>query len=482
MPITPSTATQIPLSGRPAQQGQVSTTQSTTNAGGTNSVIQTDSNVTVQAPYSGSVANGVRTTTSLSLTLEKALATGLRYNLGYISDAQAVEQSDGLRRVARSTLLPNLNTTVTEDVQRLNLRSTIGSTNSNFPLTSQFNYFDARAVRLAQTVMDFVKIQNLRSANQTLQASLLSSKNSRDLIVLAVGGAYLQLIATKARIDATAAQIEASRAVYQQAADRLAAGLNTRVDALRSQVQLQTEQQRLRSLQAEFETQKLALARIIGLPRGQQFSVMDEYRYSAMTGYTVEEALEKAYAARADLQAAAASVRAAEFTVKAAHAEHLPTLTLNADWGVSGLRPTASAHSVYSVYGTLNIPLYLGGRVKGDVQQASAALQQRRAEMEDVRGQIDQDVRQAFINLNAAADQVGVAKSNVDLSHETLAQSRDRFTAGLADTVELVQAEQTRVQADNDYITAVFEHNLAKVSLARAMGRAEQNLPQLLKR
>ena len=146
------------------------------------------------------------------------------------------------------------------------------------------------------------------------------------------------------------------------------------------------------------------------------------------------------------------------------------------------MTPSNHATGVFEVAGTVTIPLYEGGRIHGDVQQAQAAVQQRKAEFENARGQVDQDVRQAFINLNSAADQVTVAQSNVGLSHDSLQQSRDRFAAGVADTVELVQAEQTVVQADNDYITAVFEHNLAKISLARAMGNAEQTLPQLLRK
>ena len=100
----------------------------------------------------------------------------------------------------------------------------------------------------------------------------------------------------------------------------------------------------------------------------------------------------------------------------------------------------------------------------------------------DLVGQVDQDVRQAFIDLDAAADQIAVAESNRGLAHQSLQQSTDRFIAGVADTVEVVQAEQAVVQADDDLITADFEHNLGKVSLARAMGNAEQTLPQLLRK
>ena len=477
----PSSVVQIPLSGRAAQTGSVSVTQSTTNTGGGNSVNVIDSSVSATAPFNGSVPQGQVNPNEIQLTLEDALSLGLRFNLGAISQAQAVLQAKGQRLVARSGLLPNVNAAVSEEFEKLNLR-TQGVESSTFPVTAEFNFFDARAARLNQTIFDLVKIENLHSASDTLRASLNSARNARDLIVLAVAGSYVQLIATQARISAAKAQVETSRAIYQQAADRFAAGLNARLDATRSKVQLQTEEQRLRSLQADLETQKLRLARILGFPLGQRFTVINQYPFTPLTGFTEEAALNQAMESRSDLQSSAAGIEAAEHALKGARAERLPNLAVAGDFGAAGLRPTKDATSVYTASGTLTIPLFEGGRIHGDILQATAALQQRKAEYEDTRGQVDQDVRQAFINLNSAADQVDVANSNVDLAHETLDQSRDRFTQGVADTVELVQGEQAVVQADEDYITAVYEHNLAKVSLARAMGNAEQTLPQLLRK
>jgi outer membrane protein TolC len=477
----PSSVVQLPLSGRAAQTGSVSVTQSTTNTGGGNSVNVIDSSVSATAPFNGSVPQGHVNPNEIQLTLEDALSLGLRFNLGAISQAQAVLQAKGQRLVARSGLLPNVNAAVSEEFEKLNLR-TQGVESSTFPVTAEFNFFDARAARLNQTIFDLVKIENLHSASDTLRASLNSARNARDLIVLAVAGSYVQLIATQARISAAKAQVETSRAIYQQAADRFAAGLNARLDATRSKVQLQTEEQRLRSLQADLETQKLRLARILGFPLGQRFTVINQYPYTPLTGFTEETALKQAMESRSDLQSSAAGIEAAEHALKGARAERLPNLAVAGDFGAAGLRPTKDATSVYTASGTLTIPLFEGGRIHGDILQATAALQQRKAEYEDTRGQVDQDVRQAFINLNSAADQVDVARSNVDLAHETLDQSRDRFTQGVADTVELVQGEQAVVQADEDYITAVYEHNLAKVSLARAMGNAEQTLLQLLRK
>jgi outer membrane protein TolC len=472
----PSQATQLPLSGKQPGVGTVILTQRTTQSTGT-SVNVIDSSVTVQNPYSGSVP-GKTTDGNLLLTLNDALRMGLRENLGALSQSAAEQQARGLRSVARSELMPHVNIGIGEEFERINLR-TQGVEVSTFPESVQFNFFDARA-RLNQSVLDLVKIRNLHSASENLAARMLTARDARDLIVMAVAGSYLQMITTQSRVDAAKAQVVSSQAIFKQAQDRLDAGLATRVDVTRSQVQLQTEQERQRSLQADLDTQKLRFARIIGLALGQHFSVADSFRFDPATGFTEESALQKAFQNRSDLRAAQASLRAAEASVKAAHAEYLPSLSLTGDFGASGITPTHEATGVYSATGTLSIPVYEGGRIHGDIEQASAAVRQRKAEYEDLRGQVDQDVRQSFIDLNSAADQVEVAKSNVELAHQTLTQSRDRFVAGITDTVEVVQSEQTVVQADDDYITAVYEHNLAKVSLARAMGNAEQSLPTLL--
>ncbi len=478
----PTSATPVPLSGQSAASGgAVAVTQGTTNAGGGNTVNSIQSTVTVMTPYNGSAAEGKATAETLALTLDDALKRGLRLNLGALEQSAAVQGAQGQRAIAKSTLLPNLNMAISEVFERENLR-TLGVSLKGIPEAVKFNYIDARAARLNQSVFDLVRIDNLHSASENLRASMLNARNSRDLIVLAVGGSYLQLISTQSRITAAQAQVESSKAIYQQAADRFAAGLAARVDAERAQVQLGTEQQRLRSLQADRDTQMLRLARIIGLPAGQRFSTADDYRYAPLPEMTLDSSLQRAFQTRTDLQAAEAGVRAAELGLKAAHAERIPELAVTADFGGAGVTPSRHSTGVYQVAGTLTVPLYEGGRIHGEIQEAEATVRQRKSELGDLRGQVDQDVREAFISLNSASDQVGVAKSNVDLSHDSLEQSRDRFNAGVADTVELVQAEQAVVQADNDYITAVFEHSLAKVSLARAMGNAEATLPQLLRK
>jgi outer membrane protein TolC len=478
---TTTSGSQLPLSGRTGQTGNVTTNQSTVNSGGANSVNLINSTVNVQGPYTGSVQNGKASATPVSLTLAEAIRQGLAYNLGSVSSAQGIRQAQGQRYEALNALLPQINGVLREDVQQTDLAAL--GLKFNFPgvpkIVGPYNYFDLRAT-LNQTLADLVKIRNLRVARENVKTSELTAKDARDLIVMAVGGSYLQVGASAARVNVARAEVETAEAVYKQASDRNIAGLNAKIDATRSRVELQTEQQRLRSLQADYEKQKLTLARIIGMPLAQEFSLADDFPFQSLEGLTQEQALDKAFANRADLQAAQSQVRAAEMARKAVLAERYPTAGISTDYGVIGENP-AQSHGTFTFSGSVNFPIFQGTRVKGDLLQADAALQQRKAELEDLRGRVDYDIRNAYIDLRSAADQITVAKSNVDLAQEALTQARDRFAAGVADTVEVTQAQESVATANNDYINAVYSHNLAKVTLARAIGQAEQSVQQFLK-
>jgi outer membrane protein TolC len=245
-------------------------------------------------------------------------------------------------------------------------------------------------------------------------------------------------------------------------------------------VELQTQEQRLSSLEADLRKQKIALARLIGLPQDRELVLSSPLTAEQSVPPNAGELIERALAHRADLQASEAQVRAAERALSAAHAERLPSLSLNGDYGVIGPDPV-STHGVFAVTGSLNIPVWQGGRAKGDIQQAEATLHQRQAELADQRGRVEQDVRTALVELQTAAGQVKLAESNRQYANETLSQARDRFNAGVATTVEVVQAQEQVASAEGDYISSLFSLDLAKISLARAMGEAENSFADLLK-
>jgi outer membrane protein TolC len=294
-----------------------------------------------------------------------------------------------------------------------------------------------------------------------------------------VGNGYLQVIESDSRIQAQEAQVRNARALYDQAVDEVQAGTAPRIEATRTEVQLHTEEYNLSIARNNFEVAKLALGRAIGLPLGQQFEVSDPVPYSDINPPSVDDALTIAYKSRSDFRAALDSEKSAAQTLSATRDERYPVVAVNGDYGDTG--PTLGhSHGDFTFQAGISVPIFTGGRIKGEVTQAQAELQQRKAEAENVRGQVDYDVRAAFLNLNAAKEQVAVAKQNVDLANETLARSKDRFTSGVTDSVEVVQAEQSLASANDQYITSLYDHNLAKLSLARALGVARTNYEQYL--
>lgn len=478
-----SHALPLPLSGRTGASGSVATVQNSL-PGGAQTVNTITSTVQVQGAYQGSTLSAEAPGAALELSLADAIRRGLQYNLGTVGFQNSIRQAHGQRWVELANLLPQVSADTFVTEQQNNLAAF--GFNFSFPgfriptVVGPFHYFDLRA-HVTQSVANLTDRRNFRASEQVLRATELSAQDARDLVVLAVTGGYLSILSAAARIDSARAQVVTAQATYQQAVDRHNAGVTARIDVTRSQVELQVQQQRLTSLETDFAKQKIQLGRVIGLPPGQDFSLTDPLIYRALADLTLDQALMRAATNRADLKAAQAQVQAAELVRKAATAERYPTADFAADYGAIGTSPVNS-HGTFSVTGTVRFPIWQGGRVRGDVEQADAALQQRRAEYEDLRGRVDADIRQAFLDLTAAASQVTVSQSNRELAADALAQARDRFAAGVADTIEVIQAQESVAAAEQDYISSLYAHNLAKATLARAMGQAEQGIQQLLGR
>lgn len=433
-------------------------------------------------PYAGSAASqpvpGV-----LAISLQGAIERGLKQNLGVLLSNADIQSARGQRWEQLSALLPHVAASPFVDVSKSNL-SEVGfsfkAPGLNFPTSvGPFSYFDAR-VNLSQSLLDWKAISNARAAGQSVKSAEYTYKDARDLVVLAVGFAYLQAIASESRIETAKAQVETAQAIFSQASDQVNAGTSPEIDGLRAKVELQTRQQQLIQATNDFAIQKLTVARVIGLAPGQEFDLTDKSLYQPFEGMTVEDALQRAYASRSDYQAALVEVRAAEFSRKAAVAGYFPSLSFGSDYGTGGSHPS-TATEVFDVRGTLSIPIFQGGSVHGDVLQAGARLIASRERLANLRGQIDADVRTALLNLQSSAEQVEVARSNIELAEATLAQSRDRFSAGVTDTVEVVQSQQAVASAHDQYISSLYAYNYAKITLARALGTAEEGVKQFFK-
>jgi outer membrane protein TolC len=436
-----------------------------------------------QSPFTGSEAEGNATPDVLQLSFQEAIDRGLRNNLGLLLSGDQALTARGERWKELSNLLPNLSARVVEDAQTQSLTA-LGLKSNVFPfpiprVIGPFNYFDARA-SLTQSVFNFHDLERERAASESLKSAQYTFKDARELVVLAVGNAYLQAIASAARIETTEAQVTNAQALHNKAVDQQKAGLSPAIDTLRSQVELQTRQQQLIAARNDLAKQKLSLARVIGLPPGQEFTLTEKAPYQALTALPVEVYLQRAYASRSDYQAAQAQVRAAELLRRAATAGHYPTLDVNANFGDIGVTP-AQSNGTWQVNGGVNIPIFAGGKTHSDVLEAEAQLKQARSQLADVRGRIDFEVRASLLDLRSAADQVEVARSSVDLADQALAQSQDRFSAGVTDNLEVVQAQESVASAHESYIQSLYAHNIAKIELARAIGDAEQGVKRYLK-
>jgi outer membrane protein TolC len=438
-------------------------------------------------PVYGSVPEAKATPGVLSLTFKEAIDRGLRQNLaGLISEYNTIE-ARGQKWQELSNLLPNVNGDVQEVAQKESLEAlgfgkfpqgSFGS-GSIPPVLGPFSYIDLRA-SATERVFDWKAIQQYRASEHSENVAKFNLKDARDLVVLATGNAYLQAIAGAARVETAQAQQETARALYEKAVAQQQAGVAPAIDTLRAQVEYQTRQQQLISATNDFAKEMISLARVIGLAPGQEFTLADKASYEPFPVPDLETALQRAYSSRSDYKAAQDRLIAAQFAHNAAVAGYYPTFDVEADYGEIGPAP-ASILPTYHVAATLNVPIFQGGKVHADVLQSEAALRQAEAQLADVRGLIDQDVRNALLDLKSSAEQVEVGESSVNLAEQALAQSRDRFSAGVTDNLEVVQAQEALATAHENLISSLYLHDLAKVSYARAVGRAEEGVREYLK-
>ena len=431
-----------------------------------------------QDPFSGSLPQGKATNEVLDLSIQDALDRALRYNLGLYLSERATEQTRSERLRALSNLMPVINGAFTEEEQRINLKA-FGFNFPGFPSSvGPFGLTELQATG-SWTPLNMHFINNLHAAAQDVKASQFSYRDARDTVVLAVGANYLLTIANESRVTSAEAELKAAQALYQLAVDQENAGIAPQIDTLRARVQLQTQQSILIQAQNDLEKQRISLARVIGLPVQQKFRLVNRVPYEPLPEAATENAYERALQTRPDYQAALASLRSAQYSQTAAWQQRLPSIGFDGNYGVLGFQPDSMAPN-WTAAATLSIPIFQGGRVEADVEKYRAIQKQRQAQVDNLRGSIEQDVQNALLDLKAASEQVEVAKTGLDYAQQTLEQSQDRFAAGVTNNVEVIQAQQQLASANEQYIASLYGHNIAKVLLARAIGNAEQAVRQYL--
>lgn len=424
-----------------------------------------------QNSYQGSVVQQKATNAVLPLSLDDAIRMGLKNNLGSILQNTDIQSSGGQKLQNLQTLLPTVTGTAQDAVAQVNLQAE-GLRIPGFPaVIGPYGYTDFRA-RLEQSVLDVSSIQKYLAARHNFAASKFSAKDSGDLVVLTVGNAYLICIADAARVASLQAQVQTSQVSLDQAIESHKNGVSPRLDELRARVDRQTIEQSMIATQNQRQKDLIALARVIGLPLDQKFQLTDSNPYAQSEIPAPDAAMAEALRNRYDLKALQEQVTADERSLSAARAERLPILSAEVDYGEIGVNPSNS-YATLDATGEVSGPIFEEGKLRGDAKIADAALQQKRAQLNDLVGQIRADVQDAILDIQAAEKLVNVSRSNVDLANETLKEAQDRFRAGVSDNLAVSQAQSSVAQADDQYVSSLYQLNVARLSLARAVGVAQ---------
>ena len=440
-------------------------------------------NLTAQAPqppgqqaasassFQGSVATGEVSAQALDLTLDDAIQRGLRNNLGVILSGKQTAAARAQRLSQLQALLPSIDVSGKETLMQADLPAE-GLRIPGFPkVIGPFGYTDVRA-SATWSAVNIPSLRNYLAARHNFAAADLSAQDARELVILTVGNAYLLALADETRVSSVQAQVATAKVSLDQASAAHQAGVAPLLDELRSRVDSQSLEQQLIVARNNLEKDKLALARTIGLPLAQTFNLADKAPYAVFDQLDLEAALHQAHLNRKDLAAMVEQVKASQDQRKAATAQRLPTFDATADYGDIGTT-LAHSHGTGDASGTLTVPLFDEFALRGQALSAQAQLDTRQAELSDKNAQVDADVRDALLDIVSAGKQVEVARSSVELANEALSEAQQRYANGVSDNLAVSQAEQSVAQANDQYVTSLYRHNVAKLSLARALGAGE---------
>jgi outer membrane protein TolC len=425
-------------------------------------------------PYYGSVTTSAATADVLKISLDDAIRMGLEKNLALVLTQQNQNAAHAQKLENLAPMLPTVTGTASTGIHQYNLAAegfkpgVLPGAGAGLSLIQVVNVTNAQA-NYSQSLFDASQIASYRAARASEQAAFYNSQSSRGLVVLTVGTTYLRAVAAASEIENARALLRTDEALLNQAVEQHKAGVVANLDELRARVALQSQQQVLIAAENNFEKEKIALNREIGLAAEQRIALSDAAPYQDLTAITVEEATQQAYANRQDYLSMQSQVKAAQLNRQAAKYERLPTLSFGGNYGVTGIT-NGVYHGTFAAVGTLNFPLFEEGRLRGDRAVAEAQLGSMMAQLADTRSRIDAQLRDSLLDVQASQDLVRVAQSNVELATKTLEQVTDRFQAGIDDNLPVVEAQSTLSTAQSQLVESLFRYNQAKLGLARNLG------------
>jgi len=409
----------------------------------------------------------------LTLTLDKAVSLALKQNptaqIAVLQAAEAVQN----KNIARAGLLPQADLQTYDAVRRTNIEAQLGISIPGFPQhVGPINVFNAGPT-FGGPIFDLTLWNRYRSARDSANASKATSLSTREQVVLLVVSQYIGSLRAMATVEASRSRVELAQALYDQAADLQKEGVGTGIDTLRANVELQNEKQALLVAETDRDSSLYALSRLLNLDPRQEIALSDSLGFFDTPQPDVNTSIDEALAVRQEWKALDSQVKAAEHDRQASQDLRLPTLRIDGNWAYQGTRLN-NGIPVYGYQATLDVPLFTGGRTHAEIVKSDLQLRVLHEQEADLRNQISLDVKTALLNLKSARNQVAVTTLGVQLAKEEVDQARDRFRAGVANNIEVIQAQDALARANDNQIAALYRFNQARADYAKSIGQMEK--------
>jgi outer membrane protein TolC len=416
--------------------------------------------------------------TTYKLTLQDAIHKALQANLNVLLAESRVDESEGARQRSMSAaLLPRISAQTYANVQNRNLNA-LGISAPGLPaVVGPFSNYDAR-IYAQQNVLDLTAYRTFKASESAVEAGKLDERDARDFIVRVTAALYLNAQTAASRAETAQSRVNDSNTLLKLATDKHDAGTATGVDVLRAQVQLANEQQSLLVAQNDLRQAFLTLARNMGVSTGTSFELAEPLQYRALTQSEPDVLLSDALKTRADYLSFAKQRETLLEQQRANHARSFPKVSLNGNIGELG-RSIGGMTTTGLIQGQVDFTVFDRDR-DGEAMQIASRIKRVDAQIADLQRGVEQDIRQALLNLDSAAQQVNVAGQGEQLARRELTLAQDRFQAGTTNNVEVITAQDELARADENYIIAVTRHVDAKCALARALGDTEKNIQRFL--
>ena len=446
------------------------------------------------APRGGhAVAPGVYTPVAtgqpLSLSLDDAVDLALQHNLTITTDQQRLRQVAGLRLGVLNALIPNLSVSGQHTAEEINLaamgfkpQSLAGllPPGTHISTIAKVNYSSAQ-INLSQQIFNLPAIEIYRASQAVTAQTNLETLLNRADIIQAVATQYLRTLSDKATLRNLQSLLLTDREIERQAVGRKEAGVGVNLDVLRATVDRQSREQQVIAAQNGLDKDRIRLNRLMGLAADQPLDLTDGVPYSDIDMLSLNTAMQVAMHRRKDLLALEQQLRSSGYQRKAVRYERLPAVAVSGYYGVIG-QNGGPYHGDFVAQAGLNFPVFEEARIRGDRDVADAQISRIRNQIDSLRADILQQIRSSMLDVETARELVNDANSNVALATEQLSETEARYKAGVDDTLPVVRAQSTLAGAQAQLVSALFQFNTAKLTLARSTGVIESQYDTYLGR